>query len=115
MLALVVFSSAGADERIVRLARLDIDPSQLHAYRAALQEEIETSIRLEPGVISLYAVSEKARPDRITIVEEYASQQAYQSHLHSPHFLKYKSATLPMVLNLELVEVDPICLGGKNR
>ncbi|MBN9415193.1 MAG: antibiotic biosynthesis monooxygenase [Candidatus Eremiobacteraeota bacterium] len=93
---------------MLRLALLRIDPHQLPAYRAALREEIEASLRLEPGVIRLDAMAEKSQPDRITIVEEYASREAYEAHLRSPHFQRYKTSTLKMVQNLELVEVDPI-------
>lgn len=50
---------------IVRIAELDIDPAQLDAYELALKEEIETSIRVEPGVLmTLYAVSLKEHPNR---------------------------------------------------
>jgi hypothetical protein len=34
----------------VRLAELEIDPAQIENYKAALKEEIETSIRVESGV-----------------------------------------------------------------
>ncbi len=37
--------------RIVRMADLEIDPAELDAYNALLAEEIEASIRLEPGVL----------------------------------------------------------------
>jgi hypothetical protein len=43
----------------VRLAEIDIDPAQLESYKAAVKEEIETSVRVEPGVLALYAVAEK--------------------------------------------------------
>src|ERR1700719_4335412 len=33
-----------AQDRVVRLAELEIDPAQLESYKVALQEEIETSI-----------------------------------------------------------------------
>lgn len=51
-----------ADEKsqsYVRIAELEIDPAQVDAYKAALKEEIEASIRLEPGVLSLHAVAVK--------------------------------------------------------
>jgi hypothetical protein len=51
------------DNRIVRLAELEIYPHQLNAYKAALKEEIKASIRTEPGVLTLYAVSIKAHPE----------------------------------------------------
>jgi quinol monooxygenase YgiN len=100
---------------IVRVARIIIDPAQLEAYTAALKEEIETSIRVEPGVITLYAVAEKKEPSHITIFETYASQSAYVSHLETAHFKKYKSLTKDMVKSLELVEVTPVMLGSKKN
>ena len=68
-----------AQERIVRLAELEIDPAQLDAYRAALREEIEASIRLEPGVLTLNAVAVKDHPTQIRLFEMYASLTAYQA------------------------------------
>lgn len=64
-------------EPLVRIAELDIDPAQLESYKAFLKEEIEASIRIEPGVLTLYAVAEKEYPTRIHIFETYASVKAY--------------------------------------
>lgn len=100
-------------EPIVRMAELDIDPAQLVAYRAMLTEEIETSVRAEPGVLSLNAVSIKGSPDKIRILEVYADQAAYEAHLTSPHFLKYKTGTAGMIRGLHLLETDPIRLCSK--
>jgi hypothetical protein len=47
---------------MVRIAELQIDPTHLDAYKAALKLEIEASIRLEPGVLTLYAVALKDHP-----------------------------------------------------
>lgn len=54
---------------IVRLAELQIDPAQLDAYLALLREEIDASVRLEPGVLTLNAVALKDAPDRIRLME----------------------------------------------
>ena len=101
------------DQRIVRVARLEIDPARRDAYLSLLTEEIEASIRLEPGVIMLHATSPRSAPHRIELLEVYASQAAYEAHIASPHFLKYKSATHDMVLSLELAEAEPILLAAK--
>ncbi|MBI1228463.1 MAG: antibiotic biosynthesis monooxygenase [Bacteroidetes bacterium] len=95
-------------QQMVRLAKLVIDSTQLDAYNALLKEEIEASVRLEPGVLTLYAVSEKNLPNHITILEIYASTDAYKAHLLTPHFLKYKNGTKDMVKSLELVETVPL-------
>ncbi len=104
---------AGNQDRVVRLAELEIDPTQIDQYKAALREEIAASIRLEPGVLKLYAVSVKDQPEQIRLFEMYANQAAYESHLQSPHFRKYKAATQGMVRSLKLLETEPILLGSK--
>jgi quinol monooxygenase YgiN len=100
-------------DSLIRLAELEIDPTQLNAYEAALREEIETSIRVEPGVLRLYAVSVKDHPNQIRLFEMYASPAAYQTHLQSEHFRRYKSATAKMVKSLRLIETEPLLLGSK--
>jgi quinol monooxygenase YgiN len=100
-------------EPLVRIAEIEIDPAQLDAYTTALKEEISTSIRLEPGVLTLYAVSIKDHPNQIRLFEHYADQAAYEAHLQSKHFRKYKSGTQGMVRSLKLIETRPILLGAK--
>ena len=101
--------------QLVRLAELEIDPAQLENYQAALREEIETSIRVEPGVLTLYAVAEKDNPSHIRIFEMYADAEAYKAHLETPHFKKYKTTTQQMVKSLKLVETVPVMLGAKAK
>lgn len=95
-------------KQMVRLAKLVIDSTQLEQYNALLKEEIETSVRVERGVLTLYAVAEKDNPTHITILEIYANQEAYQKHITTPHFLRYKDGTKDMVKSLELVEAIPL-------
>lgn len=90
---------------LVRIARLIIDPSQTEAYRPALKEEIETSVRVEPGVLSLQAVYDQANPAHVTVFEVYADRAAYEAHIKTPHFLRYKTMTQSMVKSLELSDV----------
>src|SRR4051794_23795795 len=101
------------EQRIVRIAELEIDSTQLESYKTALKEEIEASIRLEPGVLVLHAVSIKGYPTQIRIFETYANAAAYQAHLQTAHFKKYKAQTERMVKTLKLLETEPILLGSK--
>jgi len=102
-------------EVIVRIAELDIAPEQLDAYKLILKEEIETSIRVEPGVLTLYAVSLKGHPEQIRLFEMYRDAASYETHLQSPHFRAYKAQTQGMVKNLRLIETEPILLGSKPK
>lgn len=101
------------DSKIVRIAELEIDPAQLEAYRAMLAEEIEASVEKEPGVLMLHAVAERERPEHIRILEVYANRAAYEAHIQTPHFLKYKQGTADMVKALKLVDVDPVMMRAK--
>ena len=111
----VVFSNVSAQEKkqIVRLAKLVIDSARLEDYKALLKEGIETAVKVEPGVLTLYAVSEINHPTHITILEIYADADAYKSHIQSPHFIKYKTGTKDMIKSLELVETNPLVPGMK--
>ena len=113
VLSVRAMSAQSQPSRLVRLAELEIDPAQLSAYKAALREEIETSIRVEPGVLTLYAVGVKGEPNQIRLFEIYAGPVAYQAHLQSEHFKKYKSVTADMVKSLRLIETEPLALGTK--
>jgi quinol monooxygenase YgiN len=117
IMALFSFGSAQGQQKdlVVRIAKLTIDSAQLNAYQAALKEHAETAVRVEPGVLNLYAVYEKDHPTRVMVFEIYANQEAYLAHLQSPHFLKYKSETKDMVQSLELIETVPIALETKYK
>lgn len=99
----------------MQIAEIEIDPAQLEDYKAAVREHIETAIRVEPGVLVLYAVSEKDNPTHIRVFEIYAGSEAYRAHLEAPHFKKYKAVTENMVKSLKLVQTVPVMLGAKAR
>ncbi|MES2064606.1 MAG: antibiotic biosynthesis monooxygenase [Bacteroidota bacterium] len=108
-------ASAQQDIRQFHIAKIEIFPAYLAEYKAALAEHAKTAVQVEPGVLSLQAVYDKAHPIQVTVFEVYASEEAYQAHLKTPHFLKYKNETLKMVKSLELVEVAPIAIEIKSE
>ncbi len=113
-LSTMSLKTSGQDaNQMVRIAKIVIDSTQLSSYNTFLKEEIETSVKVEPGVLTLYAVAEKNKPTHITILEIYANVDAYKKHIQTPHFLKYKHATKDMVKSLELVETVPLVPGMK--
>ena len=98
---------------IIRLSKVEVDPAYLDEYMEFATEVGEISLRTEPGVLTMYAVQEKENPCNITILETYASQESYRSHIASAHFQKYKQGTLHMVKNLQLL--DQTELNPSNR
>ena len=97
-----------SDEMMIRISEIEIDSTYLKEYIRILKEESEASVRLEPGVISIYPMFQKENPTEIRILEIYANRKAYDSHLQTPHFKTYKTSTLNMVKSLRLVDMEPI-------
>lgn len=114
ILTIISIESIGQDSKIYRIAKIKVDYSQLENYKAALQEQTNAAIKLEPGVLSYYAVSDKKDATLITIFEVYENNEAYQSHVLTRHFKKYKEAVKNMVLSLELIDVDLIVSAKKS-
>src|SRR5262245_19408439 len=88
---------AQSNSHYMRIAKLIIDSTRLESYKAALKEHAETAVRVEPGVLSLYAVYEKKNPTHVSVFEIYADEEAYKSHIQTAHFKKYKETVQNMV------------------
>lgn len=97
-----------AADGIVRLSKIEIYAQYLDEYMQYVTEVGEVSLRTEPGVLTMYAVGEKENPCKVTILETYASKEAYEKHIASEHFRKYKQGTLHMVKSLELSDQKPL-------
>ena len=96
------------EDGIIRLSKVEVYPEYLEEYMKFAVEVGEISLLTEPGVITMYAVADKENPNMITILETYSSQEAYQRHIASEHFQKYKKGTLHMVKNLKLEDQNPL-------
>lgn len=114
-LAMAQNTRAQEKKQMVRIAKIKVNPSHLDAYNKALKEQMNIAIQLEPGVLTYYAVADKKTPTSITILEIYADTIAYQSHIETVHFKKYKTTVKDMVTSLELVDVDLIAAAVKGN
>lgn len=97
-----------SDKMMIRISEIEIVPDYLDEYIAILKEESEASVRLEEGVISIYPMFQKEKPNEIRILEIYADKDAYESHLQTAHFKHYKTSTLEMVKSLKLVDMEAL-------
>ncbi len=98
---------------VVRIAELQIDPSQLDAYLAIVKKEMEASIAVEPGVLAIYAVADKSDPTKLTFFEMYVDEAAYLAHRETPHFKEYVEGTKSMITSRTLRETVPVQLSAK--
>ena len=112
LLAFLIFTyssvSAQSKDMLIRISEIEIDSNFLKEYNSILQEEAQASVKLEPGVIAIYPMYQKENPTQIRVLEIYANRDAYESHLKTPHFQKYKTSTLKMLKSLKLVDMNAI-------
>lgn len=109
LLAFIIFSfnnlSAQTKERMIRISEIEIDSNYLKEYNAKLKEESRASVQLESGVVAIYPLYQQENPTQIRILEIYANREAYEAHLQTPHFQKYKTSTLKMVKSLKIIDM----------
>jgi quinol monooxygenase YgiN len=108
-------TTSDTNSMMIRIAEIEILPEYLDEYLKILKEESSASVKLEPGVISLYPMYQKENPTQIRLLEIYASKEAYESHIASEHFKYYKTTTLKMVKSLKLVELESIAPETMNQ
>ena len=99
--------------RHVRVAELEIDTAQVEAFTAAIREVGQASVRSEEGCLALYVVAEKQDPGRVRVFEIYRDRAAYEAHLLTPHFKKFRATTDAMVRSRKLIEATPLSLATK--
>ena len=95
-------------EALCRIAEIEVYPEHLEAYLNAATEIQQKSLAEEPGVLCLFPNQMKEDNTQIRILEIYASKEAYQHHIQTAHFQKYKQGTLHMVKSLKLQDLTPL-------
>ena len=109
LFALVLSATTMAqDSMIVRLAEIEVYPEYLKEYLTFANEVDRLSVEREPGVVCLFPMQSAEDSTQICILEIYASEEAYQRHIKTEHFQKYKQGTMHMVKSLRLPTMQPL-------
>ncbi len=90
---------------LIRISEIEVYPEYFDEYLRFAQEVAETSVTKENGVVSIYPMMQVRNKYQIRILEIYKDKAAYDKHIASPHFQKYKQGTLHMVKSLDLVDM----------
>ena len=101
-------ASTSNGKMIVRIAEIEVYPDYLEEYLSFASEVDRLSVEREPGVICLFPMQSAEDSTQIRILEIYASESAYQQHLKTDHFQKYKQGTMHMVKSLRLPSMSPL-------
>lgn len=114
-LCLTEGQAQAAEPTSIRMAHLQIKEDHLSAFNTSVKEEMEAALRVEPGVIAIYAAADKNDPTKMTFFEMYVDEAAYQTHRDTPHFQKYFHTTKDMISDRILLEAVPVELRDKHN
>lgn len=103
-----VCTLALSKEPLVKISEILIDCQYLEEYKNILQTESKQSVKLENGVLMLYAMQHENNPCQFSIIEAYKDQQSYENHIKSPHFQLYKQSTLHMIRDLKFIPMKAL-------
>ncbi|MGH9356957.1 MAG: putative quinol monooxygenase, partial [Terriglobia bacterium] len=73
---------------LVLIVDARVKPEFLDAFRAAIVENAQQSIR-EPGVARFDILQQQGDPTHFVFVEAYHTEQAVEAHRKSAHYLKW--------------------------
>lgn len=83
---------------IYNIFELGIADGETAAYDQIGAENIHTSLTNEPGTLAMYSVKNPENPQLAYMIEIYADEAAYQTHIQSPQYQKFREAS-PKILS----------------
>ncbi|MBN6070214.1 antibiotic biosynthesis monooxygenase [Aggregatibacter actinomycetemcomitans] len=95
------------------LVMVEVKPSENDKFKAIVLPEMTQSLKVEDGVIAMYAATAQENPNKWMFFEIYANDDAYAAHRETPHFKDYLKQTAEMLVDKQIIEIQPTYLGNK--
>jgi len=76
----------------VLVVTIDIKSQFKDRFMAEMLDDARGSVRDEPGCLRFDVIQDEKEPNRIYLYEVYADRAAFEVHMTTPHFLKWKHA-----------------------
>ena len=94
---------------------VEVKPEYNEQFKAVIVAEMAQSLKVETGVIAMYAATEQDNPHKWIFFEIYADNSAYEHHRQTPHFNDYIQQTSAMLQNKDYVDVRPAYLANQGN
>jgi len=100
---------------VVVAVELEIVPSELENFKAAIKENGAACVREEPGCRMFNIAFGKDDPNRVLLFEVYENAEAVTAHQSAPAFKKYQATVANMVKSRKRTEMVPLALNAKGH
>lgn len=101
------------ERTINNLVIVEVKPEFQSEFRNIVLPEMVESLKVEKGVLAMYAGTDSETPKRWYFYEIYASEEDYQLHRQTLHFLDYLRQTAHMSARKDAILVKPVFLRNK--
>lgn len=101
------------ERTINNLVIVEVKPEFQTEFKNIVLPEMAESLKVEKGVLAMYAATDSQTPNRWYFYEIYASEEAYQLHRQTPHFRDYLRQTAHMSASKDAIPVKPVFLRNK--
>ena len=91
----------------VLVVTIDIKPAFREPFIAAMLDDARGSVTNEPGCLRFDVIQDEKEPNRIYLYEVYADRAAFDHHMTTPHFLKWKDAVQDWFASPAVVGAGP--------
>lgn len=98
---------------INNLVIVEVKPEFQTDFKNIVLPEMAVSLKVEKGVLAMYAGTDSQTPNRWYFYEIYASEEDYQLHRKTPHFQDYLRRTAHMSARKDAIPVTPVFLRNK--
>ena len=101
------------ERTINNLVIVEVKPEFQSEFRNIVLPEMVESLKVEKGVLAMYAGTDSETPKRWYFYEIYASEEDYQLHRQTLHFLDHLRQTAHMSTSKDAIPVKPVFLRNK--
>jgi len=98
---------------LVHWAVLRAKPGAMREMMGMAARNVAPLSAQEPGTYALYGGMDKRAPNVVRLLEIYEDEAAYEAHVGSDGFRKYKEEREPLLEELDILPVDPVVLEQK--
>lgn len=98
-----------------RLIHMVVKPEYNDEFNKIIRAEMAQSLKVENGVIAMYASTRRDAPNEWVFFEIYADELAYQAHRQTLHFQDYLKQTADMVVDKQDIAVQATYLNNQGQ
>lgn len=98
-----------------RLVNVTVKPEHNIQFSKIIQAEMAQSLKVEDGVLAMYAATKQDSPNDWIFFEIYADEAAYQAHRETSHFKDYLKQTDKMIADKHYTAIQTAYLGNQGQ